>query len=198
MLSTGLEVNPKPTTRRRADRLSIGVAMLLVAGAALGLSLVADELSRQFAQGGDVQPDLAIGKWDEIVLLASIYFLGGLSLVGPPLLLLTARKRAWGAGRLLWFAQGTASWLLWPPFAYRKIVSPDSDSFSGTCYYYGTPLMAVYVTLALLAGGRLKRSRRRRIYRSWQETFGLFLGLAWACTGLYLIALFYRHDFFKR
>jgi hypothetical protein len=58
--------------------------------------------------------------------------------------------------------------------------------------------MAVYVTIALLVSGRFRRSRRRRLFRSWQETFGLFLGLAWACTGLYLIATFYRQDFFGK
>ena len=47
---------------------------------------------------------------------------------------------------------------------------------------------------ALLAGGHLKRSRRRRIRRSWQEKFGLLLGLVWACTGLFIISLFYRQD----
>jgi hypothetical protein len=56
--------------------------------------------------------------------------------------------------------------------------------------------MAVYVTLSLLASGHLRRSRRRRIYRSWQETFGLLLGLLWACTGLYVISMFYRSDVF--
>src|SRR5262249_11895757 len=148
-----------------------------------------DDLRRLISPGSDGPPDLWFGKWDEVISVVIVFSLGGLSLIGPPLLLLTARRRAWGAGRLLWFAQGTASWLLWPPFVYRKVMysSPQSESISGVCYYYGTPLMAVYVTLALLAGGRLKRSRRRRISRSWQETFGLILGLAWACTGLYLI-----------
>ena len=65
---------------------------------------------------------------------------------------------------------------------------------SALCFFYGTPPMALYVTLALLAGGHLTRSRRRRMRRSWQETFGLLLGLAWACTGLYIISLFYRQD----
>jgi len=58
--------------------------------------------------------------------------------------------------------------------------------------------MAVYVSLALLAGGSFRRSRRRRLRRSWQETFGLLLGLLWACTGFYFITLFYRTDFFGR
>jgi hypothetical protein len=172
--------------------------MSLIAGAALGLWLVTGELRRLISQEGRGPADIFLGKWDEIVLSAIVFFLGGLSLIGPPLLLLTARNRAWGAGRILWFAQGTASWLLWPPYIYRRMVVQEPGSISGACYYYGTPLMAVYVTLALLAGGRLKRSRRRRMYRSWQETFGLLLGLAWACTGLYLIALFYHNDLFRR
>jgi hypothetical protein len=50
--------------------------------------------------------------------------------------------------------------------------------------------MAIYVTVALLAGGWLRRGRRRR-WRSWREQFGLLLGLAWACTGLYVMYLFY-------
>jgi hypothetical protein len=181
--------------------MTLGVAMLLIGGAALGLWLIADDLRQMLGRdpaGGTI--DLSFGKWDDVIVTATVFFLGGLSLVGPPLLLLTARRRAWGAGRFLWFAQGTAGWLLWPPFAYRKIVhtGPNSESISGLCYYYGTPLMAVHVTFALLASGYLKRSRRRRMYRSWQETFGLLLGLAWACTGVYLIALFYRHDLLRR
>jgi hypothetical protein len=176
------------------------MVMLLIAGAALSLWIIADDLRTLIGQEGNGPNDISFGKWDEILSSAIVFFLGGLSLIGPPLLLWTARRRAWGAGRLLWFAHGTASWLLWPPFVYRKVMysSPQSESISGVCYYYGTPLMAVYVTLALLASGRLKRSRRRRIYRSWQETFGLILGLAWACTGLYLITLFYRNDLFRR
>jgi hypothetical protein len=192
--------SPNDTLSRRVDRLSIGVAMLLVAGAAMGLWLVSDDLRRLVFQETRSQDDLSFGSWDAVVTLAVVFILGGLSLVGPPLLLLKSRGRPWGAGRLLWFAHGTASWLLWPPIIYRRMADGNavSGSVSGLCYYYGTPLMAVYVTFALLAGGRLRRSRRRRILRSWQETFGLLLGLAWACTGLYLIAVFYRRDFFGK
>jgi hypothetical protein len=66
------------------------------------------------------------------------------------------------------------------------------------CYFYGTPLMALYVTIALLAGGWLRRPRRRRrARRSWTETFGLLLGLVWACTGLYVLATIYHGDLFQ-
>ncbi len=160
--------------------------MLLVAGIAVGLGLFAG-LNR--SGGGAVGPDLGAP------VVGLVYLLGGLALVGPPVLLWTARKRAWGAGRFLWFVQGTATWLLWPPVVYRVAAGAQSNNTSAVCYFFGTPPMALYVTLTLLAGGYFRRSRRRRIRRSWQETFGLILGLVWACTGLYLISLFYRDDF---
>jgi hypothetical protein len=173
--------------------MSIGVAMLLIAGAALGFWLALDAVKTQ-TQGKPSGPvDAAAGGW----VFALVFFLGGLSLVGPPLLLLTAKKKRWGAGRFLWFVQGTAAWLLWPPAVYHRVTSGSGSqvSMSSVCFFYGTPPMALYVTLSLLAGGHLKSSRRLRMHRSWQETFGLLLGLAWACTGLYIISLFYRQDF---
>ena len=174
-----------------ADRMSIGVAMLLIAGAAVGFWLAVDMLRANSTPAG--QSDNTFRTW----LSAFVFVLGGMSLVGPPLLLATARKKHWGAGRFLWFVQGTAAWLLWPPAIYHRVMAAPGaqPGISAVCFFYGTPPMALYVTLTLLAGGHLSRSRRLRIRRSWQETFGLLLGLAWACTGLYIISLFYRQDF---
>ena len=62
---------------------------------------------------------------------------------------------------------------------------------AGVCYFYGTPLMAVYVALALLAGGWIRPRRRRRRPLPWRERFGIVLGLAWACTGLYVLSWIY-------
>ena len=180
-----------PDPARRADRLTLGVVMLLIAGVALGIWLILAE-TRSRTRNGEA------GDRIEAILYLFAFALGGLALVGPPLLLATARGRPWGAGRLLWFAHGTAAWLLWPPVVYLRARGEGQNSTSAMCFLYGTPLMAVYVTLALLAGGHLRRSRRRRIRRSWQETFGLLLGLAWACIGLYWITLFYRQDFFGK
>ncbi len=175
-------------TYRRNSRLSIGVVMLLVAGAALGFWLALEEVRSTQGPGGDTGNPFR--GW----IYGFVFMLGGLSLVGPPILLWSARRRVWGAGRLLWMAHGTAAWLLWPPVIYNRIAVVNPQSETATCFFFGTPLMAVYVTAALLSGGYLRRSRRRRLLRSWQETFGLLLGLAWACTGLYFISLFYRHD----
>ena len=160
--------------------------MVLIAGLALGIWLVLPDL-RGVPQG--------IGSLNDAVLIGAVMVLGGLSVVGPPLLL-SRRKRdrgPWQAGKLLWFASGTAAWLLWPPIVVRRFQGPGfGNSETGLCFAYGTPLMAVYVVAALLAGGWLRKSRRRRIRRSWRETFGLLLGLAWACTGLYLLVNLYR------
>ena len=68
---------------------------------------------------------------------------------------------------------------------------------SAICYLYGTPLMALYVTLAMLSGGWLTKRRRKRMRRSWHETFGLLLGLAWACTGLYVLEMLYEADLIR-
>jgi hypothetical protein len=184
-------VDQKPAHRRRSDRLHVGVVMLMVAGVALGIWLILDDFRTEIRRE-ETNPRI------EAVLLLIVFVLGGVSLVGPPLLLWTARRRPWAAGRILWFAHGTAAWLLWPPVVYVRTVGSVQKSTSAACFFYGTPLMAVYVTLALLAGGHLRRSRRRRMYRSWQETFGLLLGLLWACTGLYLISTFYRNDVFGK
>jgi hypothetical protein len=183
-------INSRPGPSRRADRLTIGVLMLLTAGLALGIWLILPEFRRTLHSEDD-------GGIDAIMLLF-VFALGGVSLVGPPLQLMTARGRPWGAGRFLWFAHGTAAWLLWPPVVYLRARGQEKNSAGEMCFYYGTPLMAVYVTFALLAGGHFRRSRRRRMYRSWQETFGLLLGLLWACTGLYWITLFYGSDLFGK
>jgi hypothetical protein len=176
--------------RTRDDRMTLGVAMLLIAGAALGFWLATAGYKAQDTPNGPV--DAVAGGW----FFLFVFLLGGLSLVGPPQLLFTARRRHWGAGRFLWFVQGTAAWLLWPPAFYHRVAggSGSQVAMSSVCFFYGTPPMALYVTLTLLAGGHLNRSRRRRMRRSWQETFGLLLGLVWACTGLFIISLFYRQD----
>jgi hypothetical protein len=100
---------------------------------------------------------------------------------------------------MLWFCQGTASWLLWPPVVILRMQGKGADRMMAPiCYFYGTPLMALYVAITLLAGGWLRRPRPgQRSRRPWTETFGLILALVWACTGLYLLAFIYRSDLLK-
>ena len=139
-----MDIEDQPRTGESA--LSIGLAMLLIAGATVGIWLALGELrSRNMGNG----PDDHIAK----VIFVFVFVLGGVSLVGVPLLLRTARHRPWGAGRLLWFAQGTAAWLLWPPIVYQRVQGRTAGSISAICYFYGTPLMALYMTLALFGWG---------------------------------------------
>ena len=181
----------KKTTRR----FTILDMMLLIAGAAVGLWLV-------IVEGKDANGDE--GAW----LFYLVFLLGGLSTIGPPLLLWERYRRPgsgprprFRAGEFLWFCQGTATWLLWPPVIFHRVQArggPEPRVLSSVCFFYGTPLMAIYVTIALIAGGWLRRPRRgARARRSWTETFGLILGLIWACTGLYMLAQVYRSDLFK-
>ena len=171
-----------PTPAREQIRLF--ELMALIAGWSLGLWLLVPIWRREANQ-----PDP--GR----VMGAIVFSLGGLSLVGPPLLIWERRRRrtVWGAGRLMWFTQGTASWLMWPPIIYSRTRGIRSDS--EVCYFYGTPLMAVYMTAALLFGGWFRKRKRRTLFRSWRERFGLGLALAWACIGLYFLSLFYYEDF---
>src|SRR5947209_8246335 len=114
---------------------------------------------------------LAVGLWLAVPMIKApspdfegwvaplVYLLGGLSLAGPVLLLRERfrRRGRLGIGELFWFCQGTATWLLWPPVVYYRIrpSSAMGHPITGVCYLYGTPLMALYVTMTLLAGGWL-------------------------------------------
>lgn len=165
---------------------------------------------------------LALGCWlfftdnnvsgsSEIVLLSVVALLGSLSVMSVPFLIgervaewrgrRTTRSRRWGPGKLAWFSQGMAVWLLWPPMIIKRAGGGRfGEASSSVCYIYGTPLMAVYVTAALLLSGWLRPCRRHRRGRRvpiereampWRERLGLLLQLAWACTGLYVLWLIY-------
>ncbi|RUL83414.1 hypothetical protein [Tautonia sociabilis] len=189
---------PVRPDRRGGARPTIAELMLLIGGVGLGLAVAI--------------PPEGIGPGDQsgAVLVLAGAVLGGASLVGVPLLLWERRRRPrrrFGPGRLSWFAHGTAAWLLWPPIVIGRRSEamgrnpPAVDpSVPMVCYYYGTPLMAVYVTLALLAGGWIGPRRRRHRSRRpaplpWRERFGLLLGLGWALVGLYVLSMVYRSEF---
>jgi len=187
-------MNQKSSAPRRADGMSLAVAMLMIACAALGLWLVTDDL-RDPHSG-----PYGFGYWDEAIALGLAYGLGGLSLLGPPFLLLRARGRPWRAGRMLWFACGLATWIFWPPYlwAYAFRGSSLLRSDSAQLFFVTTPLLAILIISSFLAGGWLRGRRRRRLWLSWQETFGVLLGLAWACLGIHRLAWLYYTDLYLR
>lgn len=179
-----------PARPPRTERFGLGHLMLLVAGLAFGCWMIVDDVRKGGGGGGATRFQYG--------LLIPVGLLGGLSLVGVPLLLVMRRKKRppWGPGRLIWFSTGMSAWLLWPPVVVKRVGGGTfGQTDGGVCFAYGTPLMAIYVLAALLAGGWFRKRGRRRIARSWAEAFGLALGAAWACTGLYVLSIIYAEEF---
>ncbi|QDV36628.1 hypothetical protein [Tautonia plasticadhaerens] len=180
------------------NRPTIGAMMLLIAGVGVGLAVMIP------LDGPGAE------EWNEWVFVLAGGVLGGASFVGVPLLIRERwrrPRRRFGPGQVIWFSQGTAAWLLWPPIVVGSIsvnrgrnppiVDPSAPQI---CFAYGTPLMAVYLTVALLAGGWWRPRVRRRGGRRprpvpWTERFGLLLGMGWAVLGLYVLSMIYRSKF---
>lgn len=186
-------------TPTRESRLTIGAVSALIVAVATALGLFSPFLRQQGA-GSD--------RYAFLVVVAGVV-LGGPSALGVPWLLYrkyNRRSRAdrrWSPGRLIWFAHGSAAWLLWPPIVANRFVKsgPFGQAIEGAastsqiCYFYGTPLMAVYMLLALKFGGRLGRSRRGRRRIDWIERFGLFLAMSWALLGTVVLWMIYANKF---
>ncbi len=179
----------------RNERLRIAEMLVLTAGIAVSLWITLPILGQPY-DASDGDPIQLI----PVFLRVIIAVLGGVSFVGVPILLLRLRRdrSRWGPGKMAWFAHGTASWLLWPPIIHWQVTAKGEMPWSAVCWLWGTPLMGVYVTASLLAGGWLGRRARKRMRRSWGEQCGILLALAWAATGLYLIGLLYWIDLFKK
>lgn len=180
------------------ERLSLRGLFVLVAGVGVALAVTRPIWTGDYRsdEGDPIQVVPIIAR----VVVA---VLSGLSFVGVPMLLarLTRRRTPWGPGKIFWFSQGVAAWLLWPPILYRQLVSQPSGGdmpWSSVCWLWGTPLMGLYMTTAILTGGWFGRRGRRRMKRSWREQFGLLLSCLWACTGLYFLGLLYWIDLVRK
>ena len=181
------------------ERLSILELLLLVAGIGVALA-VSRPIWMAPYQTTDGHPVQLV----PVVVRVIVAVLSGFSFVGVPLLLarLTGRRTPWGPGKIAWFSQGVATWLLWPPIVFYQLRQPQSAHdvdvpWSSVCWLWGTPLMGLYITAAILAGGWFGRRGRRPCRRSWREQFGLILSCLWACTGLYFLGLLYWCDLFR-
>jgi uncharacterized metal-binding protein len=176
---------------RGEGHMSLAVAMLMVAAAALGFWPINQDLRVPIAG------PFGFGFWDEAIALGLAFALGGLSLLGPPLHLVRARGRRWGAGRMVWFACGAASWTFWPPYFWVHAFRGSTLLVSHSAQYFFllTPLIAILILASFLAGGWL-RPRRRPLWLSWQENFGILLGLAWACLGIHRLAWLYYTELY--
>lgn len=172
------------------ERMSILDILLLVAGVCVALAVMRPILVVPYDhEGGPIEIV-------PVTVRFMIVVLGGLSWMGVPLLIW--RRIRGGArmtpGQMAWFAHGTASWLLWPPIVVWQTRNSSEVPWSAVCWLWGTPLMGVYMTAALVAGGWFGRGARRRRRRSWHEQLGIVLTCLWACTGFYILYLICKVD----
>jgi hypothetical protein len=187
-----------PDQRTKYERLSLLELLFLVTGVGIALAVSRQVWTADY-QATDADPIQVV----PVVVRVIVAVLSGFSFVGVPLLLsrLTRRRTPWGPGKVAWFSQGIAAWLLWPPIVIYQLPLPRSGTdlpWSSVCWLWGTPLMGLYMTAAILIGGWFGRRGRRLTNRSWREQFGLILSCLWACTGLYLLGLLYWIDLFKK
>ena len=193
-MTKGLHNGQQDHGRARRDQFGIAEMLLLVAGIAVAFWIMRPLLLQENnTEDGD--PIQMVPVFLRVIIVV----LGGVSFIGVPLLLIRSRRdrTRWGPGKMAWFAHGTASWLLWPPVVFWQLSGKPDGPWSAVCWLWGTPLMGVYVTASLLAGGWLRRGRHG-VQRNWTERLGLLLACAWACTGLYLLYLLYWIDIFKK
>ncbi|MDP6718280.1 MAG: hypothetical protein QGF59_06490 [Pirellulaceae bacterium] len=179
----------------RRDRFGIAQMLILVTGIAIAFWVMRPLLLQEY-DGADGDPIQMVPVFLRVVIV----ILGGISLVGVPLLLFRRRRdrTRWGPGKMAWFSHGTASWLLWPPILFWQLSGKSDWPWSAVCWLWGTPLMGIYVTASLLTGGWLRRRGRRGLRRDWSERFGLLVACGWACTGLYLLYLLSSIDLFRK
>jgi hypothetical protein len=190
--------------RRPHDRFHVLEGMALIAGLALAFWLFGDVIRERWedlsSNPHHFDPVLA-NRLDTLVWFGAVALLGGLSSVGVPLLVverILGPDRRWGTGRVLWFVHGLAGWLLWPAMVFNKVAYgigglPD---YALMVYVIASPLLGLVLFPTLFLRLRSWRRARRAIGQGWREQFGLALGLAWACAGLYLLAMIYRFYMF--
>lgn len=169
--------------------------MVLIAGMGVGFWLVVDEV-KDMLSGICVVGPLPYGRWDFAAATCVGFGLGGLSAIGPPLLLSQRPRKPWDVGRTLWFTYGSAVWILWVPLVAVRLSggNPLRSLASGDIFLCVLPMMSTFLGPALIAGGWLRRARRHRMLRSWHEFTGLLLGGSWGCLGLYFLMLFLWDD----
>ena len=192
------KIRSAPDQGVRREQFSLRELFLLVAGVGIALAVTRGIWTAPY-DGDQGDPVQVI----PVVVRVIVAVLSGFSFVGVPLLLsrLTRRRTPWGPGKIAWFSQGIATWLLWPPILCYQVSLPQSAGgapWSSVCWLWGTPLMGLYMTAAILTGGWFGRRGRRPLKRSWREQFGLILSCLWACTGLYLLGLLYWIDLFRK
>ena len=164
------------------DRLTIRRLLLLTTGVALGLVI--------FVPSDDA--DLSSVEWWR---LAWFSLLAGVALVSP--LLVIARR--WqghqaGVGGMLLLTLGFGVLLMVPSTIAERAGDAQGQGFSVTCLAYCVPFVCLWYLLAAAVGGQLTRASLGRD-APWVERLGLYLAIAGAPLGVWLLIDIYREAF---
>ncbi|MEZ6071962.1 MAG: hypothetical protein R3C10_17290 [Pirellulales bacterium] len=181
-----VETNDAGTARVEAggpdpDRLTIRRVVVLTVGVALGLAIFAPR----------DKPDVASDDWWRLIWFA---LLAGVALVSP-LFVIARRLRGQraGVGGMLLLTLGFGVLSLVPTTLAERSADRD-DGFSTVCLAYCVPFVCLWYLLAAAAGGQLTRAALQR-RTPWVERLGLYLALAGAPLGVWLLVEIYRDAF---
>ena len=166
------------------DRLTIRRMLIITAGAATGLVLF---VPRQQEADADAH------EWIQVIWFA---LLGGIALVSP--LFVIGRRmnghRA-GVGGMLLLTLGLGVLSLVPTTIADRIRGHAMAGFSIFCLAYCIPFVCLWYLAAAFAGGQLTVSFFGR-GTPWVERFGVYLTLAAAPLGIWLLVDVYIDAFF--
>lgn len=164
------------------DRLTTRRLLIITAGVALGLVIFVPR---------DGDADFASVDWWRQIWFA---LLAGVALVSP-LFVIGRRIRAQraGVGGMLLLTLGFGVLLLVPTAIAERSHNPG-DSFSTVCLTYCVPFVCLWYLIAAAVGGQLTRASLGRS-TPWVERLGLYLALAGAPLGVWLLIDIYREAF---
>jgi hypothetical protein len=163
------------------DRLTIRRLAVLTVGVALGLVIFVP-----------ITEDADVGAIDWRVVWFAL--LAGVALVSP-LFVIARRLRGQraGAGGMLLLTLGFGVLLLVPTTIAERSSSSEAG-FSATCLTYCVPFVCLWYLIAAAVGGQLTRASLGRS-TPWVERLGLYLAMAGAPLGVWLLVDIYREAF---
>ena len=168
----------KEMVRSMADRrpaLSLGTAMILIAGAAVGLALLRL-----------MPPPWELFDWRS--WMAAFYAaLSGVTMAVAVLLIVARLRgvRRWRTGAMACFTMGTGLWLFAPIIPMDRLLHHGFDAPFIYSFYF-QPILGLLLFLAgVVAGKPVPRWWTCRGW--WPEWLGMWVLVAWSVAGAFLL-----------
>ncbi len=193
------------TMSRTKDRLSLGQLMILIAGGAVGLSLLplgAASHMPVFGPAGISQQGLVIACYGTV---------SGITMAAFVLLLVNRIhvRRAWGPAAVCLFTAGLTAWLFLPmvaaswirasgafePFSYllRILVAHDPGAYAFEAFYHFWPVACLWLLVGCCLSGQT--SRWWALQGWWAECLGMWVLAVWAIPSIPIMIGFFNTYF---